>query len=122
MVRAFGLINLPGESDSTPWSYRVILSRTTRSVLDKPLRQTFASNSPTVLTRRLPKWSMSSIPISKNLPASSRAFSSLDLPRLKSVSFRVAATKSSTVVTRTSNGVSKFNFRLSMCLPTLAKS
>ena len=97
-------------------------SRTTLSVLARPLRQTLANNSPTVRTRRLPRWSISSIPISNIDPASSRAICSSVLPRFKSVSLRVAATRSSTVVTRTSKGVSNPSLRFNMCLPTFAKS
>ena len=65
---------------------------------------------------------MSSIPISKIDPASCLAFSSLVFPRLRSVNFLVAATKSSTVVTLTSKGVSKLSLRFSIWRPTLAKS
>ena len=97
-------------------------SRTTLSVRANPLLHTLASNSPTVRTRRFPRWSISSIPISKMDPASSRAICSSVLPLFKSVSFLVAATRSSTVVTLTSSGVSKPSFKLSMCLPTFAKS
>jgi hypothetical protein len=33
-----------------------ILSRTTRSILDKPIRNWFCNSSPTERKRRLPKW------------------------------------------------------------------
>ena len=41
-------------------SCRVILSRMTRSMREKPMRNWFCSSSPTLRTRRLPRWSMSS--------------------------------------------------------------
>ena len=52
------LIRVCGVIAST--SCVVIRSRTTRSIRDSPTRTWFWISSPTVRSRRLPKWSMSS--------------------------------------------------------------
>ena len=56
------LIRDCGVIASTSWV--VIRSRTTRSMRARPVRSWFWISSPTVRIRRLPKWSMSSAPIS----------------------------------------------------------
>ena len=53
------LIRLCGVMASGSWV--VMRSRTTRSSRVRPTRIWFWINSPTVRTRRLPKWSMSSV-------------------------------------------------------------
>ncbi len=52
------LISVCGVIASTSWV--VIRSRTTRSMRARPSRTWFWISSPTVRSRRLPKWSMSS--------------------------------------------------------------
>ena len=52
------LIRVCGVIASTSWV--VIRSRTTRSIRARPVRTWFWMSSPTVRSRRLPKWSMSS--------------------------------------------------------------
>ena len=52
------LISVCGVIASTSWV--VMRSRTTRSMRLRPTRSWFWMSSPTVRTRRLPKWSMSS--------------------------------------------------------------
>ena len=53
------LISVCGVIASTSWV--VIRSRTTRSIRDRPVRTWFWMSSPTLRSRRLPKWSMSSV-------------------------------------------------------------
>ena len=53
------LIRVCGVIASTSWV--VIRSRTTRSMRARPSRTWFWISSPTVRSRRLPKWSMSSV-------------------------------------------------------------
>src|SRR5436189_6050499 len=59
-LRAFGLISFCGVMISILASNKVMRSLTRRSVRARPSRHWLASNSPTVRTRRLPRWSMSS--------------------------------------------------------------
>ena len=60
------LISVCGVIAST--SCVVIRSRTTRSIRDMPTRIWFWISSPTVRSRRLPKWSMSSVSTGTSTP------------------------------------------------------
>ena len=60
------LIRVCGVIAST--SCVVIRSRTTRSMRDRPTRIWFWISSPTVRSRRLPKWSMSSVSTGTSTP------------------------------------------------------
>jgi hypothetical protein len=53
------LMSVCGVMASTSWV--VMRSRTTRSIRERPVRTWFWMSSPTLRSRRLPKWSMSSV-------------------------------------------------------------
>ena len=87
------LIKVCGVIASTSWV--VIRSRTTRSIRPRPVRSWFWISSPTVRSRRLPKWSMSS----SSTISSPRGASRVSLPSCSATTKRIAATMSSMVRT-----------------------
>ena len=78
-----------------------------RAILASPILNCAASCSPTVFTRLLPKWSISSVSL---------------LPAFKSNKYFIIDIISSLVSTVTDKSTLRFNFLFSLYLPTLSKS
>ncbi|SLH51227.1 Uncharacterised protein [Mycobacteroides abscessus subsp. abscessus] len=90
---------------STSWV--VMRSRTTRSIRDRPTRIWFWISSPTVRTRRLPKWSMSSTSTGTSTPPGAIIVLS---PACRRTRYSMAAAMSSSVSTRGAPGARSPSF------------
>ena len=101
------LIRVCGVIASTSWV--VIRSRTTRSMRERPTRIWFWISSPTVRRRRLPKWSMSSVPWSGS-------------PAWRRTTYSMVATMSSSVSVPLLIGTASSSFLLNLYRPTFATS
>ncbi len=110
------LIRVCGVIASTSWV--VIRSRTTRSIRARPSLTWFWISSPTVRSRRLPKWSMSSVSIT--MDRSPRVCSSS--PACSLTRYSIVETMSSSVSVPCRIGRSRPSLRLTLYRPTLARS
>ena len=110
------LIRVCGVIASTSWV--VIRSRTTRSIRARPSRTWFWISSPTVRSRRLPKWSMSSV--SSGRICSPEIISSS--PACSRTRYSMVPTMSASLSVPCRIGRSRPSFRLTLYRPTLARS
>ena len=98
------LIRVCGVIASTSWV--VIRSRTTRSMRDRPTRIWFWISSPTVRSRRLPKWSMSSVSTGTSTPPGAVI---VVWPSCRRTRYSMVATTSSSVSVELVIGLSVFS-------------
>ena len=104
-VTGFAFIRSCGMMFSRSW--RLMRSLMVRSIRTRPMRNWFSSSSPTLLTRRLPRWSMSS---------------TSPLPVLRSIRYLMVSRMSSFVSTLFSMSTSRPSFLFIFSLPTGERS